>query len=155
MKTYSVRPRDLKPKWHVLDASLKPLGRLAVDVARLLQGKHKVIYSRHINTGDFVVVINASQLRTTGQKLSQKVYVRHSGYVGHQRRTSMTKMLQTHPDRIVIHAVKGMLPKNFLGSTMLKRLRVYAGAEHPHQGQVNAPPKDEKANANGNSTEVE
>jgi len=136
MKTYSTKSSDLKPQWHVIDASGKTLGRLASEVAVLLMGKHKPIYAPNLNTGDFVVVINASKVRVTGKKAQQKIYYRHSGYPGGLKSTTFAKMMETHPTRVVEYAVKGMLPKNRLGRDMLRRLRVYPGDTHPHEAQV-------------------
>ncbi|MEE8443002.1 MAG: 50S ribosomal protein L13 [Dehalococcoidia bacterium] len=136
MKTYSAKPSEMEPLWHVMDATGRPLGRLAVEVARILQGKHRPTYTAHILTGDFVVIVNASQVGITGRKSEQKKYYRHSGYPGGLRTTTYKQMLDNHPDRIVRQAVKGMLPKNALARHMLKRLKVYAGADHPHEAQV-------------------
>ncbi len=136
MKTYSAKPSEMEPLWHVMDATGRPLGRLAVEVARILQGKHRPTYTAHILTGDFVVIVNASQVGITGRKSEQKKYYRHSGYPGGLRTTTYKQMLDNHPDRIVRQAVKGMLPKNALARHMLKRLKVYGGADHPHEAQV-------------------
>jgi len=136
MKTYSTKASDLKPAWHVIDASGRTLGRLASEVATLLMGKHKPIYAPHLNTGDFVVVLNASKVRVTGRKAEQKTYYRHSGYPGGLKSVTYTKLMETHPTRVIEHAVKGMLPHNRLGRDMLRRLKVYAGDVHPHEAQV-------------------
>lgn len=128
----------LAPKWRVLDARGQRLGRLAADAARVLQGKHRAIYSPHELTGDFVVVVNAASIDLTGNKRAQKVYYRHTGYVGHLRERTLDEMMTRFPERVIQAAVKGMLPRNRLGRRMLKRLKVYAGAEHPHEAQVNA-----------------
>ncbi len=136
MKTYTVKLSDIEPQWHVIDASGRTLGRLATEVATLLMGKHKPIYTPHLNTGDFVVVTNAAKVRVTGKKAQQKVYYRHSGYPGGFRSTTFNRMMETHPTRAIEYAVKGMLPKNRLGRDMLKRLKVYSGDTHPHQAQV-------------------
>jgi large subunit ribosomal protein L13 len=136
MKTYTVKSSDIEPQWHVIDASGRTLGRLATEVATLLMGKHKPIYTPHLNTGDFVVVTNAAKVRVTGKKAQQKVYYRHSGYPGGFRSTTFNRMMETHPTRAIEYAVKGMLPKNRLGRDMLKRLKVYSGDTHPHQAQV-------------------
>ena len=135
-KTYSAKPSEMDPFWHVIDAAGRPLGRMATEVARILQGKHKPTYTPHILTGDFVVVVNASHVAITGQKLGQKMYYRHSGYPGGLKATLLSQMLAKHPDRVIRQAVKGMLPKNVLARHMLRRLKVYAGADHPHQAQV-------------------
>ena len=138
MKTYSTKASDIERQWHVVDASGKVLGRLASEVARLLMGKHKPIYAPHLDTGDYVIVINAVQVRVTGRKAKQKIYYRHSGYPGGLKSTSYEKMMQTHPTRVIEHAIKGMLPHNRLGAAMFKKLKVYAGNSHPHQAQVSA-----------------
>lgn len=137
MKTYSIRAADIKRSWHTIDAQDKVLGRLATDVARLLMGKHKAIFTRNLDTGDYVVVINASKVRFTGNnKARQKFYYRHSGYPGGFRAVSLEEMMQTYPTRVIEHAVKGMLPHNRIGAKMLKKLRVYAGETHPHGTQT-------------------
>jgi large subunit ribosomal protein L13 len=139
VKTYSAKPSDIEPQWHVIDASGRALGRLASEVATLLMGKHKPIYTPHLNTGDFVVVTNAAKVRLTGKKAEQKVYYRHSGYPGGFRSITFDKMMQKHPTRAVEYAVKGMLPKTRLGRDMLRRLKVYPGDAHLHQAQVGKP----------------
>lgn len=136
MKTYVAKRSDIQPGWHVIDASGRTLGKLATEAATILMGKHKPTYTPHCNTGDFVVVINAASVRVTGKKAEQKIYYRHSGYPGGLKSTSFARLMETHPTRAVQYAVKGMLPKNRLGRDMLKRLKVYAGDTHPHQGQV-------------------
>jgi len=136
MKTYSPKASEIQREWRVIDASGKTLGRLATEVARILRGKHKPIYAPHLDTGDFVIVVNAGKVRVTGKKLKQKVYYRHSGYPGGLKATTLEKMMATHPIRVIEHAVKGMLPHNRLGSALLRKLKVYPGAEHPHQAQV-------------------
>ena len=139
MKTYSAKPSDIKREWHVIDAYGKILGRLAVDVARLLMGKHKPIFSRNLDTGDFVVVINADKVRVTGNnKAKQKLYYRHSGYPGGLKSVSLERMMQTNPTRVIEYAVKGMLPRNRLGASMRRKLKVYAGDTHPHMAQTKA-----------------
>ena len=135
-KTFSTRPRDVESRWHVFDATDVVLGRLATEVSTLLQGKHKPIYARHILTGDYVVVVNASRVKVTGAKLAQKMYRRHSHYPGALRETPLSKVLDNHPDRVIREAVWGMLPKTTLGRKMLRRLKVYAGDMHPHGAQV-------------------
>ena len=135
-KTYSAKPSEIDAAWHVMDATGKPLGRLTVEVARILQGKHKPTYTAHVLTGDFVVVVNASHVGVTGRKKEQKTYFRHTGYPGGLKTTTLQKLLDTHPDRAIKRAVKGMLPKNILARRMLGRLKVYAGAEHPHEAQI-------------------
>ncbi len=138
MKTYSTKPSDIKREWHVIDASDKILGRLATEAARLLMGKHKPIFCRNLDTGDFVVVINADKVRVTGNKAKQKLYYRHSGYPGGLKSISLEKLMETHPTRAIEYAVKGMLPHNRLGASMRKKLKVYAGDTHPHMAQTQA-----------------
>jgi len=138
MKTYAAKESDIKREWHVIDASGKILGRLAVQVANLLMGKHKPMFSRNLDTGDFVVVINADKIRVTGNKAKQKLYYRHSGYPGGLKSVSLEKMMQTNPTRVIELAVKGMLPHNRLGAKMIKKLRVYVGDTHPHLSQTGA-----------------
>ena len=138
IKTYSTKASDIKREWHIVDASDKVLGRLSTRIAGLLIGKHKPMFSRHLDAGDYVVVINAEKVRVTGNKAKQKVYYRHSGYPGGLKSTSLEKMMQTNPTRVIEHAVKGMLPHNRLGAQMLKKLRVYAGDIHPHLAQTKA-----------------
>jgi large subunit ribosomal protein L13 len=136
MKTYSPKAADIERQWHVIDASDQILGRLATQAAGLLMGKHKPTFSRHMDTGDFVVVINAAKVRVTGNKAEQKLYYRHSGYPGGLKSISLEKMMQTDPTRVIEHAVKGMLPHNRLGAQMMKKLKVYAGEAHPHLAQT-------------------
>ena len=136
MKTYSTKASDILRKWHVIDATGEILGRLATKVAILLRGKHNPLYAPHLDTGDFVIVVNAAKIRVTGKKAEQKIYYRHSGYPGGLKSTSLAELRQKHPTRVIEHAVKGMLPHNRLGSAMLKKLKVYAGPDHPHQAQV-------------------
>ena len=136
MKTYSAKASDIEREWHVIDASGKVLGRLATQVAGLLIGKHKPIFSRNLDMGDFVVIINADKILVTGNKAKQKLYYRHSGYPGGLKSISLEKVMETNPTRVIEHAVKGMLPHTRLGASMMKRLRVYAGGNHPHLAQV-------------------
>jgi large subunit ribosomal protein L13 len=136
--TTHTKQKDLNPTWHVIDAEGERLGRLASRVAALLQGKHRADYSRHQLTGDFVIVVNAAKVSVSGNKLTQKIYYRHTGYVGHLRSRSLAEMLETFPGRVIEMAVKGMLPRNRLGRQMLRRLKAYGGATHPHEAQVNA-----------------
>jgi len=138
MKTYSTKASDIKREWHVVDASGEVLGRLSTRVAGLLMGKHKPLFCRNLDVGDFVVVINADKIRVTGNKAKQKMYYRHSGYPGGLKSISLEKMMQTHPTRVIEHAVKGMLPHNKLNAGRMKRLKVYVGDTHPHQGQIKA-----------------
>jgi len=128
---------ELKPDWHVVDAEGKTLGRISSEIAVLLQGKHKPGYVPYLNTGDYVVVVNAEKIHVTGKKIEQKKYYRHSGYHGGLKETNLQQMLDKHPDRVIKQSVKGMLPKNVPGRRMLGRLKVYAGSDHPHQAQVN------------------
>lgn len=129
----------MQPEWWVVDARGKNLGRLASGIARILLGKHKPMYSPHLDTGDFVIVINAGQVAVTGRKLDQKVYYRHSGYPGSLRAMTLRQLLERHPTRVLRTAVRGMLPKNQLGRKMLRKLKIYAGPEHPHQAQQPKP----------------
>jgi large subunit ribosomal protein L13 len=136
MKTFSATPKDIEQRWFVIDADGLVLGRLASEVARVLRGKHKPIYTPHMDTGDNVIVINAAKVRVTGRKAEQKRYFRHTGYMGHERYTPLATMLAKHPERVVEKAVYGMLPKSALGRQVLRRkLRVYASADHPHKAQ--------------------
>ncbi|MBN2516201.1 MAG: 50S ribosomal protein L13 [Deltaproteobacteria bacterium] len=135
MKTYSAREGDVKKDWYLVDAKGKILGRLASEIARRLRGKHKPIYTPHVDTGDFVVVINADKIRLTGKKLTDKIYYRHSGYPGGIKSIAAGKILKEKPERLIHLAVRGMLPKNSLGRRMLKKLKVYRGEEHPHSSQ--------------------
>lgn len=143
MKTYTAKPADIERDWHVIDAADKTLGRLSSQIARLLMGKHKPVYTPHQDTGDFVVVINAGKVRVTGQKAQQKTYYRHSGYPGGLKGITLEKMMQEQPTRAVEHAVNGMLPHTRLGAQIRKRLRVYASEAHPHMSQVKSNTKKE------------
>lgn len=136
MKTYTTKASEVKREWHVIDATDQVLGRLATRAARLLMGKHKPIFSRNLDTGDFVVIINAEKVRVTGNKAKQKVYYRHSGYPGGLKSITYDKLMQTNPPRVIEHAVKGMLPHTRLGASMMKKLRVYVGDTHPHLAQT-------------------
>ena len=136
MKTYSPKASEIKREWHVIDATDQVLGRLATRVARLLMGKHKPTFSRNLDVGDHVVVINAEKVRVTGDKAKQKVYYRHSGYPGGLKSITYDKLMQTNPTQVIEHAVKGMLPHTRLGATMMKKLRVYVGDTHPHPTQT-------------------
>ena len=142
MKTYSAKASDIQRQWHVIDASGKVLGRLATQAARLLMGKHKPMYSPNLDTGDFVVIVNADKVHVTGNKAKQKLYYRHSGYPGGLKSITLEKMMQTNPTRVIEHAVKGMLPHTRLGARMIKKLRVYTGDTHPHLGQIKAGPAE-------------
>ena len=139
MRTYTPKADEIERKWWVVDAAGRPLGRMSTEIARVLRGKHKPMYTPHLDTGDHVVVVNASQVMLTGNKADKKTYFRYSGYIGSERFIPYRRMAAAHPERIVEMAVKGMLPKNALGRAMYKKLKVYAGAEHPHQGQLPQP----------------
>ena len=134
--TYFPKPHEVEENWKVVDATGQTLGRMARDIAVSLQGKDKPSYTPHTLTGDFVVVVNASKVRTTGHKTTQKYYYRHSGYVGNLKSMRLREMLETRPERVIELAVKGMLPRNHQGRQMLRRLKVYAGPTHPHEAQV-------------------
>jgi large subunit ribosomal protein L13 len=136
MKTYTATPSDIQQRWFVVDAEGMVLGRLATEIARVIRGKHKPTYTPHMDTGDNVIVINAAKVKVTGRKLEQKQYFKHTGYMGHERYTTLGKMLSKNPERVIENAVYGMLPKTALGRQVLRRkLRVFAGAEHPHVAQ--------------------
>jgi large subunit ribosomal protein L13 len=134
-KTYMAKPSETSPRWHLVDATGQTLGRLATQISRTLQGKDKAIYTPHILTGDYVVVVNADKVRVTGRKMTQKTYHRHSGYVGNLKTYLLKDMMNSHPERVIQLAVREMLPRTKRGREMLGRLRVYRGEEHPHQGQ--------------------
>ena len=135
MKTYTPKAEEIERAWWVVDAEGMVLGRLASEVAKVLRGKHKPMYTPHLDTGDHVVVINAEKIRLTGKKEQQKTYFRHSGYMGGDKHIPFEEMRAKHPERVIELAVKGMMPKNNLGRLMLKKLKVYAGGEHPHEAQ--------------------
>ncbi|MCR4405493.1 MAG: 50S ribosomal protein L13 [Anaerolineae bacterium] len=135
MKTYAVKANEIEREWFVVDAEGKTLGRLASQIAMILKGKHKPIYSPHLDVGDYVIVVNAEKVRVTGRKLEQKFYYRHSGYPAGLKSISLKDQLSRHPTRVLEAAVRGMLPKNRLGRRMIKKLKIYAGPEHPHQAQ--------------------
>ncbi len=139
MKSYMARPASVERKWLLVDAEGKTLGRLATEIARLLRGKNKPHYTPHVDTGDFVVVVNAEKVVVTGKKAEQKVYRRHTGYPGGLKETSYEQMLERKPTEILRRAVKGMMPRTRLGRQQFKKLKVYAGPEHPHEAQVPAP----------------
>jgi len=136
MKTYVAKKENIERKWYVIDAKDKILGRLAVQIADILRGKNKIIYTPHVDTGDFVVVINTDKLHFTGDKLNQKTYHSHSGFIGNAKSVVLKMMMKKHSDRVLRHAVRGMIPKNKLGRKMLKKLKVYKQNEHPHQAQA-------------------
>ena len=135
MKAFSATPHEVTREWFVVDATDKVLGRLATEIARRLRGKHKVIYTPHVDTGDFIVVVNVDKVKVTGNKAEDKKYFRHSGYPGGITETNFTKMQQRFPSRVLEKAVKGMLPKGPLGYAMLKKMKCYAGSAHPHSAQ--------------------
>ncbi len=135
MGTFSAKPQDIRQEWFVVDATDKVLGRMATKIAHRLRGKHKTIFTPHMDTGDFIVVVNVEKLRVTGNKAEDKLYHRHSGYPGGIYTTNFTKLQAKHPERILQKAVKGMLPKGPLGYAMIKKLKLYAGANHPHAAQ--------------------
>ena len=135
MRTVSTRPEDAQHDWYVVDADGRTLGRLASEIARRLRGKHKAAYTPHVDTGDYIVVVNAEKVRVTGAKETDKIYYRHTGYPGGIKATSLERLRASHPERILANAVKGMMPRNPLGRAMLRKLKVYAGPAHPHAAQ--------------------
>ena len=135
MKTFMASPSTIERKWYVVDATGYTLGRLASEVAKVLRGKNKAIFTPHIDTGDYVIVVNADKIKVTGKKLQQKIYYNHSDYVGGMKETTLKDMLAKKPEYVLEHAVKGMLPKGPLGRQMFKKLHIYAGAEHGHEAQ--------------------
>lgn len=135
MKTYMPNPTQVERKWYVVDAEGQTLGRLCSEIANVLRGKNKPIYTPHADCGDYVIVVNAEKIKVTGKKLDQKIYYHHSEYVGGMKETNLKTMLEKHPERVIEHAVKGMLPKGPLGREMYKKLFVYAGADHKHEAQ--------------------
>ena len=139
MITQCAKPDTVKPTWLLVDATGKTLGRLASAIAHHLRGKHKAIYTRHIDTGDYIVVINAEKIQVTGNKMQTKVYHHHTGYIGHLKSVCLSDLLQKHPEQVLEKAVRGMLPKNPLGRKMFKKLKIYAGPDHPHSAQQPSP----------------
>jgi len=139
MKTYSAKAETVKREWFVVDATDKILGRLSTEIARRLRGKHKPEYTPHVDTGDYIVVINAEKIRVTGNKESDKLYQHHTGYIGSLKTVNLATLRKIHPDRIIKQSVKGMLPKNSLGRAMFKKLKVYAGSTHEHAAQQPQP----------------
>ena len=139
MKTYWTKEEDVERKWFVVDADGETLGRLASRIATVLRGKHKPIYNPAVDTGDYVIVVNAGKIHTTGRRLDQKKYYRHSGYPSGLKERTLREMLEKHPERVIQRAVRGMLPKNVLGRKMIRKLKVYAGPDHPHQAQQPEP----------------
>ncbi len=135
MKTFSAKPETVKRDWYIVDADGKTLGRLATEIARRLRGKHKAEYTPHVDTGDYIVVVNAEKVRVTGRKASDKMYYNHSGYVGGLKSISFEKLIDKKPELVIERAVKGMLPKNPLGRAMFRKLKVYAGPDHKHTAQ--------------------
>ncbi len=135
MKTYSAKAGEIKRDWWLVDATDQTLGRLSAKLAMILQGKNKPVYTPNMDTGDFIVVVNVEKMRITGRKLDQKIYYRHTGYAGGQRATKMRDMMNDNPERVLTHAVKGMLPKNKLSSAQLKKLKIFSGPEHTHAAQ--------------------
>ena len=139
MKTFTAKPNDVNHDWYVIDATGKTLGRMASEIARRLRGKHKPIYTPHVDTGDYIVVINADKVEVTGKKASDKIYYHHTGYIGNLKSKSFEKMQESVPGRVIELAVKGMLPKNSLGRAMFSKLKVYAGPDHKHEAQQPKP----------------
>jgi|TARA_B110000914_G_C15517480_1_gene474558 large subunit ribosomal protein L13 len=139
MKTFSAKPAEVQRSWYVVDATNKTLGRLATELALRLRGKHKPIFTPHVDTGDYIVVINAAKIRVTGNKLDGKLYHHHTGYIGHLKTVDLRTLLAEKPERVLTLAVKGMLPKNSLGRAMIKKMRVFAGPEHTHVAQQPQP----------------
>ena len=139
MKTFSAKPAEVRRDWYVVDATNKTLGRLSTEIASGLRGKHKPEYTPHVDTGDYIVVVNAEKIRVTGNKLKDKMYHHHTGYIGNLKSVPLDKLLEMHPERAVEHAVKGMLPRGPLGRKMLGKLRVFAGPEHKHAAQQPIP----------------
>ena len=139
MKTHSTKPSDINREWYLVDAEGQTLGRLASEIAKVLRGKHKPIYAPHLDTGDYVIVVNAEKVHVTGNKLDQKIYHRHSGYPGGLKSITLREQLKRHPSRVIRSAVRGMLPHNKLGRATIRKLKVYAGDAHPHQAQQPKP----------------
>ena len=139
MKTFSAKPAEVRRDWYVVDATGKTLGRLSTEIARRLRGKHKPEYTPHVDTGDYIVVVNAEKIRVTGNKLKDKTYYRHTGYIGNMKSITLDKLLDKAPERALEHAVKGMLPRGPLGRKMLSKLRIFAGPEHNHAAQQPIP----------------
>ncbi|HET9680009.1 MAG TPA: 50S ribosomal protein L13 [Gammaproteobacteria bacterium] len=139
MNTFSAKPADVKRDWYIVDAAGKTLGRLSTEIAMRLRGKHKPEYTPHVDTGDYIVVINAEKIGVTGNKLKNKMYHRYTGYIGNLKSISLDKLLQTAPERAIEHSVKGMMPRSKLGRAMFKKLKVYAGSEHGHEAQQPKP----------------
>jgi len=139
LKTFHLKSEEVQRSWYLVDADGQILGRLASRIASVLRGKHKPVFSPHLDTGDFVIVVNAEKVQVTGKKESQKTYFRHTGYPGGDRYTTLSEMRKKHPERILYHAVKGMLPRGSLGRDQLRKLKIYARSEHPHEAQCPVP----------------
>ncbi len=139
MKTFTAKPAEVKRDWYVIDAEGKTLGRMATEIARRLRGKHKAIYTPHVDTGDYIVVVNAEKVKVTGKKSTDKMYYHHTGYIGNLKSISFDKLIATKPERVIQLAVKGMMPKGPLGRAMQRKLKIYAGAEHNHTAQQPQP----------------
>ena len=139
MKTFSAKNHDIDRNWYLVDAQNKTLGRLSTEIATRLRGKHKPIYTPHVDTGDYIVVVNASKIRVTGNKMTDKMYYKHTGYIGNLKSENLATMLEKYPERVLMKSVRGMLPKSKLGSAMIKKLRVFAGPEHTHIAQQPEP----------------
>jgi large subunit ribosomal protein L13 len=135
MKTFSAKNHDIDRNWYLVDARNKTLGRLSTEIASRLRGKHKPIYTPHVDTGDYIVVVNASKIRVTGKKMTDKVYYKHTGYIGNLKSENLETMLEKYPEKVLMKSVRGMLPKSKLGNAMIKKLRVFAGPEHTHIAQ--------------------
>jgi len=139
MKTFSAKNHDVDRNWYLVDARNKTLGRLSTEIATRLRGKHKPIYTPHVDTGDYIVVVNASKIRVTGNKMTDKMYYKHTGYIGNLKSENLATMLEKYPERVLMKSVRGMLPKSKLGNAMIKKLRVFAGPEHNHIAQQPEP----------------
>ena len=139
MKTFSAKKHDIDRNWYLVDAQNKTLGRLSTEIASRLRGKHKPIYTPHVDTGDYIVVVNASKIRVTGNKMTDKMYYKHTGYIGNLKSENLATMLEKYPERVLMKSVRGMLPKSKLGNAMIKKLRVFAGPEHTHIAQQPEP----------------
>lgn len=139
MKTFSAKNHDIDRNWYLVDAQNKTLGRLSTEIASRLRGKHKPIFTPHVDTGDYIVVVNASKIRVTGNKMTDKIYYKHTGYIGNLKSENLETMLKKYPERVLMKSVRGMLPKSKLGNAMIKKLRVFAGPEHTHIAQQPEP----------------
>ena len=139
MKTFSAKNHDVDRNWYLVDARNKTLGRLSTEIATRLRGKHKPIYTPHVDTGDYIVVVNASKIRVTGKKMTDKMYYKHTGYIGNLKSENLATMLEKYPEKVLMKSVRGMLPKSKLGNAMIKKLRVFAGPEHTHIAQQPEP----------------